>query len=132
MRAIGLLALAVSGACTSQPSTTFSEIYPLLFPVETKAQCDFCHGLPTNDISNGKLSMGMDRATAYTALRATSTSSKCGGRPLVVPGDSTSSLLYQKLTSPPCGGTMPLGGTPLTPEILAKVASWIDGGAQDD
>ena len=37
-----------------------------------------------------------------------------------------------KFTNPPCDGTMPLGGTPLTADVLAKVASWIDGGAQDD
>ena len=130
MRAV-VLVLAL-GACTSQPSTTFTEIYPLLFPIETRPQCNFCHGLPSNDVSNGKLSMGMDRATAYAALMATSTSSMCGGKVLVVPGDSRASLLYQKFTNPPCGGTMPLGGTPLTADVLAKVASWIDGGAQDD
>lgn len=132
-----LIAVALLGGCTSSsspiPDGTFSQIYPLLFPVHTRAQCNFCHSLPPNDVSNGKLSMGEDQATAYAGLMATSQSSKCGhAQQLVVPGDASASLLYQKLTNPTCGGKMPLGGSPLTAVQLEMVRTWIDNGAQDD
>ncbi len=131
----GVLAVAGCGA-SSTPAATFTEIYPLIFPIETKAQCNFCHGLPSNDKSNGKLSMGIDQPTAYAALMATSSSSMCGSgsavRDLVVPGDADNSLLFQKLTTPPCGGRMPLGGSPLTAAELDQIRSWIEAGAKDD
>lgn len=130
-----LAALACLAACgtTPPPAATFTEIYPEIFPIETKAQCDFCHGLPSNDKSNGNLSMGSEKEVAYQALMNMSAGSMCGnGRELVIPGDADNSLLYQKLTTPPCGGKMPLGGSPLTAAELDQVRSWIEAGAQDD
>lgn len=127
------VALAGCGGGSAAPAATFTEIYPLIFPRATKAQCTFCHGLPSNDKSNGNLSVGADKASAYASLMATSTSSMCGGnQPLIVPGDPDTSLFFLKLTTPPCGGRMPLGGDPLTAEQLAMVRSWIEAGAQDD
>lgn len=115
------------------PAGKFSEIYPLIFPLQTKGQCSFCHGLPPNDKSNGLLSTGMDRAAAYQALVSqTSTSSKCGGRSYVVPGKPDESLLLLKLTAATCGDRMPLGGDPLTANQLEMVRSWIASGAKDD
>ena len=136
MRAATLLiaGLLLCGCGSAGPPATFTEIYPLIFPREVKAQCNFCHALPANDISNGLLSMGTDQATAYAALVGVkSTSSKCGGRTLVTPSQPDASLFYQKLgASPPCGGHMPLGGDPLTAEQLDMVKTWIEAGAKND
>lgn len=138
--AIGLLAVVVVGCAGSSQSSsnadppTFSAIYPLIFPTSTKAQCGFCHGLPPNDKSNGNLSVGADKASAYAALVGkSSTSTKCGGKPFVVPNQPDNSLFYQKLTStPPCGDHMPLGGDSLSSDQLNQIRSWIELGAKDD
>ena len=77
--------------------------------------------------------MGADAATAYKALIGTaSTSSKCSGRTYVVPGKPDESLLLLKLTSPPCGDHMPLGGDALTSEQIESIRLWISDGAKDD
>lgn len=65
----------------------------------------------------------------------------CVGNLLANPSDPMSSVLYRKLTdAPPCGGTMPIGGPPLTDAELDCIAEWIgtlepgppaDAGADD-
>jgi mono/diheme cytochrome c family protein len=134
------IALALGAGCgTPEPApaptpATFTVIYAELFPRETKSQCNFCHGLPPNNISNGKLSTGTDKATAYAALVGkTSASSGCGGRALVVPGQPDASLFVAKFSEPaPCGNRMPLGGDLLSAAQLERVRSWIAAGALDD
>jgi len=135
------LVLALSlGACSTSTDTkegppTFSAIYPMLFPRPTHYQCDFCHGLPPNDKSNGRLSTGMDAETAYAGMIGQpSTSSKCGeGYTIVVPGDPDNSLLLMKLSAnPPCGDQMPNGGDKLSSTQLDQVRMWILDGAMND
>lgn len=137
---IAIAALLAGVAGCSSPAeapaapATFSAIYPRLFPVTTKSQCNFCHGLPPNDKSNGSLSMGMDKATAYAALVGKiAVGSACAGKSLVSPNQPGLSLFLQKLgPGDTCGSHMPLGGDPLTSEELDQVARWIAAGAKDD
>ena len=138
---LGFALLASSPGCSSAtPATTpsapatFSAIYPLLFPTSTNPRCTFCHGLPANDRSNGNLGVGADKATAYAAIVGkTSTSSACGSRAIVVPGNPDQSLFYLKLSeNPVCGSRMPLGGDLLTDAEREMVRSWIANGAKDD
>lgn len=119
---------------TPAPTGTFSQIYETLFPPQTKAQCSFCHSLPPNQTSNGMLSMGDTKATAYAALvKKPSVSKDCGAQLLVAPGDPEKSLFYTKLTTTSgCGGRMPLGGGALTTDQLEMVRSWIAAGAAND
>lgn len=137
-RSIGVLAAiaTVALSCSSPapaPPGTFSEIYPLIYPQQTKAQCNFCHGLPANEKSNGNLSMGNDKEAAYHALiDSASTSAKCSGRKHIVPGHPEESLFYLKVTAPPCGDQMPLGGSPLTSTQVEMIRTWIENGAKDD
>lgn len=121
-------------AGTDAPPGTFTEIYETLFPATTPARCDFCHSMPASDVSNGDLSTGADKAAAYRALVSqSSTSSRCAGKPLVVPFHADQSLLLDKLTGEPtCGDRMPLGGMALSDAELEVVRSWIDAGAKDD
>jgi hypothetical protein len=116
------------------PAATFSEIYAMLFPAETNARCNFCHSMRASDTSNGKLSMGSDKAAAYAALVGkTSTSSMCMGKPLVVAKQPDMSLLVQKvLETPPCGSRMPVGGMQLSDTQVAMIRSWIAAGAKND
>lgn len=122
------------GGDPAGPPATFSAIYPLIFPPTTNARCDFCHSLPANEISNGKLHVGADQHGARAALVGqASISTRCGGRTLVVPGDPDSSLFLQKLSpAPPCGNRMPLGGAVLPDAVLEMVRTWIEAGAKDD
>ena len=116
------------------PPGKFSEIYTHFFPQQTRAQCNFCHSNPPNDISNGNLSMGADKDAAYASLMGkSSTSSKCNGKAFIVPGNPDASLFLDKmLATPSCGGRMPLGGTALTDEERTLVRSWILAGAPND
>ena len=137
--ATGLLVLASGCGSSSSPSPsgppgTFTQIYAEIFPLGTKAQCNYCHDRPANEISNGKLDMSHAKADAYTSIVGPSSmSAKCGGRKLVVPGDPSTSLFYLKMgATPPCGDRMPQGSTPLTDVQLEMVRSWIAAGAKND
>jgi hypothetical protein len=123
-----------SGAAPSGPAATFSEIYEMLFPMSTNARCVACHSMPPNDIANGNLQMGSDKATAFAKLvGVTSTSSRCMNRPLVVASQPDQSVFLLKLSAtPPCGSRMPLGGNALSDAQLEKVRSWISAGAKND
>ncbi len=52
----------------------------------------------------------------------------------VVAGDSSTSLLFQKVSSdsPPVGARMPLGGAPLSDADIALIRDWIDQGAANN
>jgi hypothetical protein len=138
IRIAGVAAIA-SGCTASEPDTagppTFTSIYTELFPRATRYQCEFCHGLPANEKSNGKLAMGMDQATSYAALVGKpATGDTCQqGMQLVAPGDPDHSLFFLKFgDSPPCGDRMPLAGAALSNAQLEQVRTWILDGAQDD
>ncbi len=137
--ALRLALITATGACASSGSSapapaTFTEIYAGLFPVNTKSQCNFCHSLPPNNKSNGNLSMGSERSSAYAALKGKlSASTGCNGNPLIVPNQAENSLFFRKfLENPGCGGQMPLGGDVLTDAQREMVRSWIAAGAKDD
>jgi hypothetical protein len=124
-----------TGSDTDAPAATFTEIHTALFPQETPAKCDACHGQPASQVSNGLLDMGRDdHDAAYAALiDHSSTSRDCAGMPYVVPGDPEGSLFYVKLLGDPeCGERMPLGGGALPAGQIDMVRSWIMGGALDD
>lgn len=126
---------ADTGTDTATAAATFTELHAALFPQETAAKCDSCHGQPASQISNGLLNTGSDdRDAAYAALTTgTSTSRDCAGGAYVVPGDPESSLFYTKLLAhPTCGERMPLGGGALPADQLEMVRSWIAAGALDD
>jgi hypothetical protein len=125
---------ATGAQMSNAPASKFSDIYAMAFPDMTNARCDFCHSMPPSDVGNGKLHMGMDPATAYTALVGkVSVSAFCMGRTLVDPGHPETSLFYLKLSpTPPCGNRMPNGGKPFTDAQLEMVRSWIAAGAMND
>jgi hypothetical protein len=56
----------------------------------------------------------------------------CTGK-RVVPGDSSMSLMYLKVSElmPPCGVQMPETGANLTAAQIATIKTWIDEGANE-
>ena len=125
---------ADGSAGSAAPAATFTQIFDMMYPMSTNARCTACHSQPPNDVFNGNLSMGMDKASAYMALVGKqSTSSRCGRMTYVVPGNPDMSLLYLKLTStPPCGVRMPNGGDMFSAAQLEMVRGWIAAGAKND
>jgi len=87
----------------------------------------FCHNEPGAYLDAS--SPGAAYATLVGALSDTPT---CGhlGMVRVEPGDPDRSLLYLKLTTPPCGRRMPLlFDDTLDPREVEQVRRWIERGA---
>lgn len=93
------------------PLSFASEVLPIL-----EANCRFCH-LP--DMAVYANLVGVP-AVGY------------GGALRVAAGDTTASVLYQKISGNPAfGAQMPLGGA-LTPSAIASIGRWIAEGALDN
>ena len=100
-----------AGSCSTAGLLSYTQdIRPLL------ARCTDCHDYGGDS--------GLD-ARSLAGLFA-------GGSrgPAVIAGDCANSTLYQKTSAtPPFGGRMPLGGTPLTDAEHMTLCMWIDQGA---
>jgi hypothetical protein len=93
--------------------------------------CIDCHvvgGFALNTVTL-QLTEGVSRA-----MLVGQASSQDAAQTLVVAGDSSTSLLFLKVSSdnPPVGSTMPLTGGRLSSEELGLVRDWIDQGALDN
>jgi hypothetical protein len=94
-----------------------------------------CHGNP------GPMSYATATSQFTRLAGMTLPGGPCAGRPRMVPGNATESLIIRKVQPEgpyPCGAKMPLGcnGTGaqrcLTPEEIATLAAWIDAGARSE
>lgn len=133
---------AVAGASGAQPSAAgaaggggklsfANDVYPKLI----RTKCGACH----NDAPSfgGLAFFPGGPETAYMNLVNQPAGNsrpdfKCkdSGLIRVVPGDPEHSLMYLKLTNPPCGSKMPSGIAGMaTPEQLELVRQWILDGA---
>jgi len=132
--AVGCAAMALCGiGCQGSvnvpaPSTgdtvSFSaDIQPIF-----NANCTTCH------VSGGIASDRVHLTTTEAYDGLVNQASTQSDLTLVVPGDSSASLLFLKVSSdsPPVGGTMPLFGTPLSSANLGLIRDWIDQGALDN
>ncbi len=79
-----------------------------------------------------------NKAIGYSSLvGAAAAGPDCGATGLlrVDPGHPETSLLYLKVTSPPCGSKMPIQYGPpssLDPDQIRQIHDWIAGGALND
>jgi hypothetical protein len=91
----------------------------------------FCHGAA----DTGNLSM-VTQPAAYTSLvNVPAQGPNCADSGLlrVDPGAPDASLLYLKVTNPPCGAEMPPGYEPyLDSRETAQISEWISLGAPND
>ncbi len=102
------------------PDVSYStDVQPVL-----TASCggSFCHingaagNVQLNSFSNATSSVGAQYGSA-----------------IILPGDSSTSPLMDKLqSSPRLGSRMPLGRSPLSETEITMIASWIDDGALDN
>lgn len=116
------------GAPTYAP--TFSAIYDEI--LAQSCALAFCHAGADFLTITGK-------DQAYGALvNAQAKGPKCAssGLKLVDPGHPETSLLYLKVTSPPCGSKMPLlygdASGSLDPMQIDQIKTWIEAGAPYD
>jgi hypothetical protein len=104
---------------------TLSAIYREIFRPTCAAV--FCH----KDSRLGFDASSIERSYE-TLVNVMTETDQCGptGLVRVVPGQPSQSLLYLKLTEPPCGRRMPLLFDPnLDPRELEQIRSWIESGA---
>ncbi|MDT7907591.1 MAG: hypothetical protein RRA63_06045 [Candidatus Calescibacterium sp.] len=78
---------------------------------------------------------GFAPLTSYDeVVNGTARGSSCQGTQnlnYVVKGDPNSSLIYLKITNPPCGSKMPPGGS-LSQSEIDTIKNWILGGAPEN
>ncbi len=115
---------------------TFSAIFTEILTTGRVGNCMFgaCHGGDPDPDLNGNLRIAAgEKDAAHAAMvGVVSTSTLCSGITLVEPGNAAGSLLMQKFDdAPPCGVKMPIG-TPLTPEHIEQITTWINNGALND
>jgi hypothetical protein len=144
---LGCMVLSVCGCSSGAPASpeagdagaqgasdggaaTFTEVYAQI--INGAPDCNGCHTPPD---PTGDLDMST-QAVAYANLvgKPATAAPKCASATqlLVDPGDAAHSLLYLKVTSPPCGSQMPLDGAALTAPQVELIESWINAGALND
>lgn len=108
------------------------ESFATIYTAILAPSCTGCHGAGHRsglDLSTEAAAY----ASLYDVAAATGASnSDCEGSALkrVEPGDAEASLLVQKVEpDPPCGQRMPRGGASLSEEQIARIRSWVEGGA---
>jgi hypothetical protein len=120
--------------CPVVDAPTYAPTYTAVYCEIVSVTCAvaFCHsGLEFLTITS--------KEQGYSALvNAPAMGPACGqsGLKLVDPGHSETSLLYLKITNPPCGARMPLlygdASGMLDPLAIEQVRGWIAAGAQND
>jgi len=120
---------ATDAAASSAPTyaPTFTAIYgEILSPI---CAGPFCHG------ANEFLLMTTQEVAYKAMVGVTSSGPQCAdsGLTIVEPGEPDASLLYLKITTPPCGNKMPAQYfPPLDTKQTEQVREWITRGALDD
>lgn len=130
----GVLAAALGGKPITAPAepeqkVTHDPKYGAIYDeILTKQGCtaDRCHG-----------GLGLkleEKDSGYKSLMNDTGTMGCEGKKFVVPGKPDESLLYRKVADemPACGARMPLGLSPLKPEELTQIKTWIEMGAKND
>lgn len=115
-----------TGGDTMVAAPTFSQVWTSTL----RGKCASCHD---NTAPAGALNM-TDKATAYSNLvgkPAAGPVAACGGKGTrVVAGNAAMSILYQKVTTPTCGGRMPpVPANPLSMAETNRIRDWINAGA---
>ena len=123
----GDLDATVEAAPPPTYAPTFSAIYAeILMPI---CAGTFCHG------GNVFLLMTTKDVAYHAMVGVKSFGPKCGdsGLTIVEPDDPDASLLYLKVTTPPCGNRMPNGYfPPLDTKQTTQIHDWIARGALND
>jgi hypothetical protein len=104
-------------------------INPVLFgsqiqPVFT-ASCG-CH------VPGGPSPFSLQAGSSYGNLVNVQSIGACAPLKRVLPRDTSSSVLYKKVSGTDCGTQMPRGGTPLPSTTIQLIQDWINQGARNN
>ncbi len=122
------------GVLGDEITHTFAPTYSAVYDEVLSPTCAlvFCHG------GSGDYLQLASKAIGYASLvDAAAEGPDCGATGLVrvEPGHPERSLLYLKITDPPCGAKMPLlygySGS-LDPREVEQIRQWIEAGAPND
>jgi hypothetical protein len=122
-----------AGGAEAAPPPTYAPTYTAVWNEILSPSCAlvFCHG------ASGDYLQLANKATGYASLvNAPAAGPMCASTGLlrVDPMHPESSLMYLKVTSPPCGSRMPAegAGPPLDARQTQQIHDWIAAGALDD
>lgn len=126
-----LLALGLT-ACGGSGEVTYSgDVWPLI-----ESRCSVCHDAAGQEYYDSKVLFTDAAATYDVLINGNVSADTVGGfTKYVVPGDSASSSLYDKVANdPPSSGgdVMPGSGVTLSDSDIEIIGTWIDGGAPDN
>lgn len=111
-----ILALNTNSPVTATPTPGVSFLLDVQPVFNARCISLFCHA------TGGLSPMSLEPGRSYTSIK-----------PLIVPGRSLDSFLYQRLTTSSVGlPQMPLNRTPLSAADLGLIKNWIDNGALDN
>ena len=133
--AIGILApdIVMAWGCAGDGTglSAPGNLAPTLSSIQENIFTPICTGCHTG--AAARLGMSLDVGVAHQNLVGVA-SVEFPTLLRVDPGKSDSSYLVWKIEGRPglVGGRMPLGLQPLSPEQIAAVKEWIDGGAAND
>src|SRR5258708_37971069 len=116
--------IGVSGSAVPPANVDFAtQIQPIF---TRNCALSGCHAADT--ASGGMI---LDAGQAYSNL-VNATSTEVAPDKRVVPGNSATSYIIEKLThaQPRSGGQMPLGSDPLPSDQISLIKAWIDQGAK--
>lgn len=115
--ALPILAASVTGVAGADDVTYWQQVRPIL-----AKHCTICHN-PRN-AAKKEIGGGLSLHSFAAFMRDSK-------KPVVVPGKSDDSLLYQLLTTDDEDKRMPRDADPLPPQDIALIRRWIDSGAPE-
>lgn len=117
--------------CTDTTTPTFAPTYDAVYCEILGPSCAFafCHGGAGDYLQLGTAEVGYG-----SLVNAAAEGPSCAptGLKRVSPGRPYESLMFLKITDPPCGSRMPLSygfSTMLTPQQVDQIGQWISCGA---
>ena len=111
----------ITGSSSTSTVSFATDIQPIF-----NSNCTVCH------ISLGQASfLPLTDGDSYGNLVNKASTYTTGGT-LVIPGNSTDSILYKRISGASAGAQMPKGGTPLNTDDQNFIKTWIDEGALDN
>jgi hypothetical protein len=116
-----------SSSSSSGPPPTFTQVYAII-----SANCLQCHVPGQIGTTEGMLDMSTQSLAFTDLVGVPAAGTECGGGKggtRVVAGQPSMSLLYLKITSPPCGSRMPFQQPQLPQAEITTIHDWIAAGA---
>ncbi len=86
--------------------------------------CTSCHG--------GSAGMFLDEGESYANLMNVQAQKGCTSEKRVLPGNSSASVLFKRISGTSCGTQMPKKAPPLSPGEIQLIRDWIDQGAPNN